>query len=167
MEEEVLKEGKKRMKSDKHLFCRTIERNLNKTEDGFVDNDFSVWANINENSKISELLHMVFDYEAGDTYAWPCDNITKQEIDKLWEEGQRAFVLIMSGYKEIIIYDLKIITQDEYMSFIKKEKETKKDLITKLTEVVNELSEPELSESDLQHVSKDIEKIINENNQIN
>lgn len=149
--------------ANQHLFYRTIERNLDKTAEGFVDRRYSVWMDINANSKISELLHMAFDYEEGDNYPWPCDNITKEEIDKLWLAGQRAFIL-MFGYKEVILYDLKIITQDDYINFMKKEEDVKKTLISKLTKVVHDWSEPELNKEVLEEVSKDIEKIINENN---
>jgi hypothetical protein len=156
------------MANNKHLFYRKIEKNFGTFKKidnpNFVDCGWSGLLNINENSKMSEILHSVFNFDAGDSYAWPCDNISKEEIDKLWASGQRAFVL-QFGYKEVILYDLRIITQEELTQFYKDEKTTRDNIRNKIIEAAKDWfdvgSDPLMSD-----FSAEIGKILDENNQI-
>jgi hypothetical protein len=129
------------MKSNKHLFYRKIEKNLGafrKIENPkFVDCGWSAFMDVNENSKMSEILHSVFNFDAGDSCTWPCDNISKEEIDKLWSSGQRAFVF-QFGYKEVILYDLRIITQKEIVQFYEDEKTNRANAISKIIELAKD-----------------------------
>jgi hypothetical protein len=120
--------------------------------------------NINENSKVSEILHSIFNFDAGDSYAWPCDNISKEEIDKLWTAGQRAFVL-QFGYKEVIFYDLRIITQEELTQFCKDEKANRDNRMNKIIAAAKDWFDVE-SDPIMSYFSIEVSKILDEDNQI-
>ncbi len=140
--------------SNKHLFFRIISNE--KPTLSHHREDYECFMNIRSDSKISEILHSYFNLEYGDVYAWPVDNITKEEIDKLWDKGQRAFVLNF-GYKEVVLYDVKIINQDEWMEFCKAEKKRKIDYINSILEVMKDNG---LSGEDLSYAKKDLETIL-------
>jgi hypothetical protein len=143
----------------KHLYYRQIE--CDKSDEtkisSFVDCGYNIFMDVKE-PNLSETLHSIFDYEAGDVYAWPCDNIEKEEIDRLYTLGQRSFVLVF-GYKEVIIYDLRYITQSEYIEFNKKQNANRvnfaNDIMDAVTKEVNDLDVIEYLEN---YVKKSIEE---------
>jgi len=115
----------------KHLFYRKMERYIDlphiKGTD-FGEPEWKMVMDISENAKISELIHSAFNYEAGDSYAWPSDNLSKEEFEKLWSLGQRSFTFLC-GCHEVLIYDIKVITQEEFQEIKYKEKEVKEKLV--------------------------------------
>ena len=140
--------------SKHHLFYRIIE----KIDGHYQDSYWSVFEDINVDSKLSGILHAIFNYDAGDVYAWPCDNIEKEEVDRLWYSGQRSFVFDF-GYKEAIIYDIRTTTEEEYAVFMEEQKSKRTNLINEILELFSDNGGEDLK--DLENYTRiDLEKIL-------
>ena len=140
---------------EKHLFYRKIT-----IQYGEIDREYSIFCEVDEKSNISSILHSVFNFDAGDVYAWPVDNITKEELDNLWKKGQRSFIFNF-GYKTVIYYDLKIVTNSEWKKIdnvIRIKREQKRIDIINLIQ-----DEVELDISSIVYLNKKIDEILNEN----
>ena len=144
------------MSNNKHLFFRIISNRSEESPTSLrYKGDYECFMDIGD-SKISEALHSYFNFEYGDVYAWPVDNMTKEEIDELWDRGQRAFVLDF-GYKEIVLYDIKIITHEDWVNFCELEKKRKTDYINSIVTV---MADNGLLGEDLSYAKKDLESIL-------
>lgn len=139
-----------------HLFFKIIERK-NSLPVG-KDGDYSLFMDVGEGEeKISEIIHSWINYEEGDSYAWSVKNIEKEEIDKLWNMGQRAFVLNF-GYKETILYDITLITHEEYRKYLEIERKGKELFVDNIFNVCKEYDTSDLD--DLPYLRKDLKKAL-------
>jgi hypothetical protein len=148
----------------RHLFYRRMERKLQPVGNDFPGGStfvgsYNIHFDVNPSTKMSGLLHQVFNFDAGDVYGWPCDNITKEELDRLYDAGQRAFVLNL-GYKEVILYDIKLITQDEYLTYNRLTSGLRTRLIELLTDHFDDYGTEQLEDAadDINKLYSDIIK---------
>ena len=139
-----------------NFLYRLIERdkNTNTVKDCY-------WSSYNAhpNAKISEIMHSII-FDEGKVIVWPCKNITQEEMDKLWEKGQRAFVLDFS-YKEVIMYDIKFMSDKEWRDFIAKEDAKKNKKIIQILDIF-ETCDFE-TDSSISYATNQLKRILNEN----
>lgn len=79
------------------LWCRISRRNDSLDYDEII----AEWRS-GPISSISSTVRSIFNYYYGDSYIWPADNITPEELDCLFDAGQRAFVFRSSGNEYIV-----------------------------------------------------------------
>lgn len=102
----------------KHIFYQAIERKNGKFSESYCAMLYDI-----KTDKISEALHIVFDFNAGDNYGWPYKNLSKEEVDRLYALGQRSFVFSDGEYYELILFDIKFIADEDEESIVSKNKE--------------------------------------------
>jgi len=86
--------------------------NVTKSE----NHEWHVLMSFASNLTISQMIHAAYEFDIGDICPWPFDNLTPEEVIDLWASGQRSFVF-KYGDDEIIWYDIRLMTDDEYHKF--------------------------------------------------
>jgi hypothetical protein len=119
------------LNKEKYLFYRKMERRLDLPHQKGTNFDapvYSCLSGFKETTRISEAIHSMFNFEACDVCAWPSSHITKEEVDRLWLHGQRSFSFLQ-GCHEVMLYDVRFMSFEEYKQFEEELKQTKEKLI--------------------------------------
>lgn len=137
-------------KTLKNLFFRTITRykevdgrnkQLGSIHKNFKKNfsveDYGLFTGVSEKDSIADVFHELFNLNDGDNYAWQVHNYTKERVNELWEQGQRSFVFQRDS-KEVIYYDIRFVTDNQYRQFLKEYREARKQLAKKLDGIYNQ-----------------------------
>ena len=83
--------------------------------------------------RISDYVHSAFNYEAGDVYGWPPNNIEPEYVDQWFAKGQTKFVCHTGQYVNLVI-DIEIVNDTDtqarrqrlYEAALKTEKDAKR-----------------------------------------